>query len=134
MGAMNMKLLPALALAVLAATPTFSQTRTMPPSVSSRACLRFGEIYNWKALDNKSLMVEDNFHNKFRVDLMGTCEGLQFKERVGFKSAGSVSLTCMSAGDDVIVRNVGTGFQRCPISSIKAWAPDNAPDAAKTAP
>lgn len=131
---MKISLLLGMGFAVLAAAPALAQSRTMPPSVSSRACLRFGEIYNWKALDNKSLMVEDNFHNKFRVDLMGYCEGLQFKERVGFKAAGSVSLTCMTAGDDVIVRNVGTGFQRCPIASIKAWAPDSAPAAAKASP
>lgn len=114
---MKMNLLPAIGLAILATTPVLAQSQ-MPPSASQRACLRFGEIYNWKALDNKSLMVEDNFHKKFHVDLMGTCEGLQFKERVGFKSAGSVALTCMSPGDDVIVRNVGSGFQRCPISRI----------------
>jgi hypothetical protein len=81
-------------------------------------------------------MVEDNFHNKFRVDLMGYCEGLQFKERVAFHSAGSVALTCMTAGDDVIVRNVGTGFQNCPITRITAWTPPPASgaDAGKSPP
>lgn len=126
---MKMNLLPVIGLAILTAPPVLAQSPTMPPSASKLPCLRFGEIYNWKALDNKSLMVEDNFHKKFHVDLMGTCEGLQFKERVGFKSAGSVALTCMSPGDDVIVRNVGSGFQRCPISRITPETVSPAPAA-----
>ncbi|HEY4112459.1 MAG TPA: DUF6491 family protein [Rhizomicrobium sp.] len=124
---MTMKVMLAAGLAACVSIPAMAQSPTMPPSASQRGCLRFGEIYNWKALGNKSLMVEDNFHKKFRVDLMAYCEGLQFKERVGFQSAGSVALTCMSPGDDVIVRNVGTGFQRCPITRITPMPANAAP-------
>lgn len=99
-----------------------------PPS-AQRPCLRFDSIFNWKALDNKTLIVEDNFHKKFRVGLMAYCEGLQFKERVAFHTA-PVHLTCLTSGDDVIVRQLGSdSFNRCPIATItpENVAPAGAP-------
>jgi hypothetical protein len=39
-------------------------------------------------LDNKTLIVEDDTHQKFKMTLMGYCPNLAFKERVGFKSIG----------------------------------------------
>ena len=90
---------------------------------AQRACLRFGEIWSWKALDNYTMIVEDNQHNKFKLSLMGYCPSVQFRERVGFKSLGAMRLTCMSPGDSVIVSNPGTGPQNCPIKSIAAYTP-----------
>lgn len=89
-----------------------------------RACLRFGEIYSWKALDNRTVIAEDNRHNKFKLALMGYCPNVQFKERIGFKSPGSSYLSCMSPGDTLLVNQFGAGQpQRCPISSITAYTP-----------
>jgi hypothetical protein len=94
-----------------------------PPAAAPRACLEFGEIYNWNVVDNRTLVVEDNLHRKFRVSLLGYCPNLNFKERVGFRSLGAMRLTCLSPGDSVIVNNLGAGFQRCPIKSIEAYTP-----------
>ncbi|HEY1632089.1 MAG TPA: DUF6491 family protein [Rhizomicrobium sp.] len=106
---MKKTILAAVALATLAAAPAYAQ---------QRSCLEFGRIYNWTVLDNKTLVVEDLSHNKFRMALMGDCQGLSFKERIGFKSMGATALSCMTPGDDVIIRNFGTGGQRCPIAKI----------------
>ena len=90
---------------------------------AQRACLRFGEIWSWKALDNHTIVAEDNQHNKFKLSLMGYCPSVQFRERVGFKSLGATHLTCMTPGDDIIVKNPGTGPQTCPIKSIVTYTP-----------
>lgn len=110
--------------ACIAALISTSAIAQPAATIGNRACLRFGEIYNWKALDNKTLIVEDNWHRKFRLGLMGYCEGLQFKERVGFKSRGSTSLSCMDPGDDILINQTGTGPQRCPIATITNYTPD----------
>lgn len=111
---------------VLAALAAFAvPANAQPGSLASaqRACLQFGEIYDWNALNNRTLIVEDNLHRKFRVSLLGYCPNLTFKERVGFRSRGAMRLTCMSPGDSVVVNNMGAGFQRCPIKSIEAYTP-----------
>lgn len=105
-------------LAVVVSTPALAQS---PPPA---ACLRFGEIYGWKALDNRTVIAEDNRHNKFKLALMGYCPNVQFKERIGFDSPGSTYLSCMSAGDTLLVNQFGTGqAQRCPISGITSYTP-----------
>lgn len=122
--------------AILAGT-TFAPAMAQSSGAAPTACLRFGEIYDWKAQDNRTLIVEDNLHKKFKVSLMGPCPSLTFKERVGFQSRDAMRLTCMRPGDNVIVRNMGSGAQRCPIRSVVAYAPamqkaDEAAAAAKT--
>jgi Family of unknown function (DUF6491) len=115
------RILPLAFLASLIAAPAPGQD-TAP--TAARACLRFGEIYSWKALDNRTVIAEDNRHNKFRLALMGYCPNVQFKERIGFQSPGSTYLSCMSPGDTLLVNQFGTGTsQRCPVSSIAAYTP-----------
>jgi hypothetical protein len=124
---MNGKLFSLLGLALLATAPA-----TAAPS-----CLMVGQIWSWNAPDNKTLIVEDNWHSKWKLSLMGTCINLTFKERVGFKAFGGTHLSCLSKGDDVLVRNPGFP-QRCPISDIVPYTPqmeaaDKAAAAAKKA-
>ena len=106
--------------ATAAATAGIAQT---PQTAAPNTCLRFGEIYSWNAPDNRTLIVEDNLHRKFKVSLMGYCPNVTFKERVGFRSRGAMRLTCMSPGDDVVVNNMGSGSQHCPIRSIVPYTP-----------
>jgi hypothetical protein len=103
---MKMKLL--IAAAVMVSSPVLAQ---------DQACLRVGQIYNWKVLDNQTMVVEDLSHNKFKLGLMGYCTNLAFKERVGFKSIGGTQLSCLSAGDDVVIRDQVAGGP-CPIKTI----------------
>jgi hypothetical protein len=100
--------LAAAALAALASTS----------AIANPTCLQIGQIYSWNVLDDRTLVIEDEFHNRFRASLLGVCPGLGFKERVGFKSLGSTRMSCLSPGDDVVIRNVGTGAQVCPIREL----------------
>jgi hypothetical protein len=96
-------------------------------SALAAPCLQYGNIYSFKALDDKTLIVEDDFHNKFKVSLMGFCPELTFKEGIGFRSFGPrMALTCVSGGDDIVTRNFGTGRQRCPIRKVELYTPDMA--------
>ena len=89
---------------------------------SAAGCLQVGRIWSWNALDNKTLIVEDDTHQKFRVGLMGYCPDVQFRERVGFKAFGGTQLSCMSKGDYVLVRSSVGG--RCPIKDIVPYTPE----------
>jgi len=96
------------------------------PAVAAPSCLEIGQIYNWNAPDNKTLIVEDNWHNKYKLSLMAPCINLTFKERVGFKAIGGFGgLSCLSKGDEVEVRDPGFPEQ-CPITSIVPYTADMA--------
>jgi len=112
-GAMKTKLLIAAGLAAMMSTPALAQ----------QACLRVGQIYNWKVLDNETLVVEDLTHNKFRLGLMGYCPNLAFKQKVGFKSIGGTQLSCLTPGDQVVIHDRVTGGP-CPIRTIETYTPE----------
>jgi hypothetical protein len=95
-----------------------------PALAQQRACLRIGEIYNWNALDDKTLIVEDNWHKKFKLRLIGTCYNLKFHEALAFRSRGSLGISCLDPGDSVIQRDFAMGASRCAITSIDYYTPE----------
>jgi hypothetical protein len=112
---MKTKLLSALAIAIL---PGLCGAAAAQP-----ACLEIGSIWNWKVVDPKTLIVEDNWHQKFRLKLMFSCTNIQFKERVGFKTIGGFSgLSCLSKGDEVLVHDIAIP-SHCPIVDITRYTP-----------
>jgi hypothetical protein len=92
-------------------------------AMAAGTCLRQANIYNWNALNDTTVIVEDDFHQKFKLTLMTPCLNMQFKERLGFKTFGGTALSCVSRGDDVIAGSQ-IGPQRCPISKIEVYTPD----------
>ena len=93
-----------------------------------RPCVQFGWIYNWKAISDRILMVEDYSHRKYRLTLIGTCYNLDYYQRLGFKSRGALSISCLQPGDEVIQRDYGPGAGalggRCAITHIDYYTPE----------
>lgn len=90
-----------------------------PPAV----CIRQDELYNWNALSDKKLVIEDIRHRKALLTLIGACTGLKFHEAIAIRSPGGTGLSCISAGDDVTVRDFGMR-QRCAIVKVEPYAGD----------
>ncbi len=109
---MNKIVLAAIGLAAVVVTPALASP-----------CLRLDQIFNWKVLDDSTLIVENDFHQKFKVSLMGFCHDLRYKERLGFKSIGGTGLSCLSNGDEVFARDSAIP-DRCPITSVTLYTPD----------
>lgn len=106
-------------LAVLAATPALADT-----------CIRHNDIYNWSSIDDKTLILENYRHEKWKVKLIGTCSGFKFHERLAIRSRPGFALSCVERGDDVITRDAGIRG-RCSIVSIERYVPppkDTKPD------
>jgi hypothetical protein len=93
------------------------------PAMAASTCLRQSEIYNWNSLNDRTVIVEDNFHQKFKLSLLSPCLNMQFKERLGFKTFGGTALSCISRGDYVIAGSE-IGPQHCPISKIEPYTPE----------
>ncbi len=110
---MNMKLVFAAMGAMLLATP----------AMASRTCLQQSLIYSWKALDDRTLIVEDKFHDKFKLALMMPCQHLQFHENLAFRTFSNTALSCVLKGDEVI-SGTAIGPQHCPIKTIEPYTAD----------
>lgn len=93
------------------------------PALSRPACLELALVWNYKALNDNILIVEDELHRKFKLTLMGYCPNLPYKQRLGFKVFGGTALSCISKGDEVISRDLGFPY-RCPIMDIVPYTPE----------
>jgi hypothetical protein len=100
------------------------------------SCLELIRVWSFKALSNKTLIVEDIGHQKFKLTLMGYCPDLPYKQRLGLKVFGGTELSCISRGDEVISRAYSSWLPwHCPIVDIVPYTPamEKADKAAATA-
>lgn len=107
--------------AMLLAVPAFAEGAQWHDNrAPHQACLQIGRIWSWRAPDDRTLIVESNTHKKYRIDLLGVCPGLQFKETIGFRSIGGMSLSCITPGDTVFFHSMGME-SRCSIRTVSPY-------------
>lgn len=117
---MNRSLLAAAFL--VTALPATAQPAAAPAS-SDPPCLRQRNIYDFKTvLGNRSLIVTDLAHKRYRLNFMGVCHNLQYHLQLGFKTEGVGTLSCVARGDSVLQRDV-VGPNRCVIQSVEYQTP-----------
>jgi hypothetical protein len=121
----TLSLAAALFMAVPALLSTSAQAAENTAAKSpERVCLQVGRIWNWHAPDNRTLIVEDDTHHKFKLGLMGYCPSLPFKQTLGFRAIGGGSvLSCLTPGDSVFFHDVGMSMN-CAIQSVSADTPE----------
>jgi hypothetical protein len=112
----EMKLMPlvVLGLAVLASSS----------ASAGKPCLRVGYIHNWDAVDDKTIIVEDDWRKKFRVKLIGVCNDLKFHHALAFRAISGTQLSCLGVGDQVISHEFGIGNEPCTVTQIEAYSPE----------
>ena len=122
---MKSSVILAAALATLVVGPAIAQNgdASWNSNGGKKACLQVGRVWSWRAPDNKTLIIENDVHKKFKVELMGYCPGLTFKETIGLRSPGGSYLSCVGAGDTVFFHDVGMDM-RCVISKVSAYTPE----------
>ncbi|HEY0302447.1 MAG TPA: DUF6491 family protein [Rhizomicrobium sp.] len=99
-----------------------------PALAKDSICIRQDDIYNWKALSDKQVVLESNRHQKALLKLVGTCSDLGFSEALEIRSPGATGLSCVSVGDTVINRGgIGGPHGRCSIISVTPYTAGTTP-------
>jgi hypothetical protein len=88
-----------------------------PALAEGTTCVRRNDIYNWTALNDKQVVIENYRHQRALLKLIGTCSGLRFDETIAIGSRGSSDLDCVGPGDSLTARNRGIGG-RCAVVSV----------------
>lgn len=83
------------------------------PAASAEARIAFSSrnIWNWHVVDDQTLLIQSNSRKWYKAKLLGSCPGLRFVERVGFKSNADDSFDKFSS---IQLR----GGQRCTLVSL----------------
>ena len=76
------------------------------PIPNEPACLRPRNLYDFKIVPgNRSLVVIDLARQRYRLNFVGVCTNLQYHLGIGFKTHGTGGLSCVSRGDEVVLRD-----------------------------
>ena len=90
---------------------------------AGKPCLRVGYIHNWEAVNDKTVIVEDDWRKKFRLSLIGVCNDLKYHYVLSFRAIGVTNLSCLEVGDQVISHEMGIGGEPCTVTQIEAFVP-----------
>jgi hypothetical protein len=121
---------PWLATMAIAAALAFSAsaqppTGPPPPPKPRPSCFWTSRIENFAAVDDRNLYLRVGIHDIYRAKLFSSCFDVAWVHRLALVSHSS-SLICEGPNldVDVIVRDVGLGRQRCPVTDIRKLTPD----------
>lgn len=123
-----MRIVLAACIAVVTASCTTPDTSTVEAKPDPRQGKEVREICfsdqirNWRANDNRSVIVEKGFKQEYKLELIGTCQPQDAFTSIGFISRVGGGL-CLSTGDRLVTDaryNDGT----CTIRRIYEWHKD----------
>ncbi len=100
-----------------AAAPSAAATGAGVPA-ASEARIPFanhGGIYDWRAVDDKTVLIESLNRKWYKATLLNSCFNLPFAERIGFQSNADGSFDKFSA--------IQVGHQRCQVVSFVETTP-----------
>jgi len=96
-----------------------------PPSKPAPACFWPSSINNFAAVDEENLYLRVGIRDVYRAKLFANCLDLDWVHHLALVSHGS-SVLCEGSNldTDVVVRDVGIGRQRCPVTDLRKLTPD----------
>jgi hypothetical protein len=96
-----------------------------PPPKPKPSCFWANRIQNFAAVDQRNLYLRVGIHDIYRAKLFSNCFDISWVHRLALVSRSS-SLICEgpNLNVDVVIRDVGLGRQRCPVTEIRKLTPD----------
>lgn len=115
----------ALALALtapLAAQAADPAATTKKPS-SRDTCFIRSDIQGFSAPNDHTVYLRVLFRDVYRLDLMGDCQGLSFRQGFGLEDRPASPWICSPLEATVVFRETGI-LQRCPVTAITKLTPE----------
>jgi Family of unknown function (DUF6491) len=107
-----------LAGAALSAPPANAQ----PAAGNGRQCFYARDINGFRATDDRTLYIRVGVRDIFRLDLMGGCTGLTFRQDIGLQSTPGDPWICSAIQATVVYRDTGIR-NRCPVATMHKLTP-----------
>src|SRR5580704_416360 len=91
-----------------------------PPKPAPAACFWPSSINNFAAVDEENLYLRVGVRDVYRAKLFANCLDLDWVHHLALVSHGS-SVLCEGCNldTDVVVRDIGIGRQRCPVTDLR---------------
>ena len=89
---------------------------------SSDECFLSSNVDGFRAHDDRTVYIDAGVHDYWRLDLMGGCQGLTFRDSIGLEHRGAGPWICSPLDAQVVYRD--SGFpQYCPVTALHHLTP-----------
>jgi hypothetical protein len=122
-----MKTLAAASLALALAVPTFAAADPTPAAntpAHHNACFWQQSVTGFAAHDDSAIYLRVNVRDVYELKMFGNCFDLSWLHHIGLQTHGMSDICEGTNPDvDVVVRDIGIGHQRCPVTSVRKLTP-----------
>ena len=94
-----------------------------PPPPGRQACFLRSDVDSFSAPNDRMVYLRTSSRETFRLDLMGECPGLGFRQSFGLEDRPASPWICSPLEATVVFRDTGIA-QRCPVTAIHKLTPD----------
>jgi hypothetical protein len=109
--------------ALIAAAPLAASAQPAhADSGKAEQCFLGANVDGFNAPDDHTVYLSANVHDVYRLDLMGSCTGLSFRQGIGLERTPGNSWIC-SPLDATIIYNDHGIHERCPVTAIHKLTP-----------
>jgi hypothetical protein len=114
----------ALAVSLIAAAAVADPTPATNPAPSRQSCFWQQNVTNFAAHDDSAIYLRVGVRDVYELKMFGNCFDLSWLQHIGLQTHG-MSDICEGANPDVdvVVRDIGVGRQRCPVTSVRKLTP-----------
>jgi hypothetical protein len=96
------------------------QPAAVPQSAASgRECFYAGNVSSFHPISDEVVDVQAGARRYYRLQLFGTCPGVNWRTSVAIRTRGGSSWICQGMDAELIVPEPGLGPQRCLVQSVR---------------
>lgn len=123
------KTLGTAAFAVVAAVALTASAEPPPPAAPAphygQSCFWQREVVNFAAHDDSAIYVRIGVNRIYELKMFGNCFNLSWLHHIGLRTfSGGNICEGRTPNVDVFTRDVATGPQRCPVTSVRKLTPE----------
>ena len=92
-------------------------------AASDRQCFVASSVSGFHALDRDTVLVTVGANRTYQLDILGTCQDIDWSNRIGIRSTSGSSWVCRGQDAELIVPGPA-GVDRCPVLGVRLLSPE----------
>ena len=89
---------------------------------SARQCFNARNVYNFHAVDDRTVLVEVGRNRMYELQIVGVCPEIDWTQKLAIRTTGGSSWICRGLDAELVVPSP-SGVERCPVVGTRELSP-----------
>lgn len=99
-----------------------SQPARAAAADSARQCFNARNVYNFHAVDDRTVLVEVGTNRMYELQIVGVCPEIDWTQKLAIRTTGGSSWICRGLDAELVVPSP-SGVERCPVVGTRELTP-----------